>query len=388
MIQRDIEKELKNLINQVPVVTILGPRQSGKTTLAKELFSTFSYANLEHIPTRELAKNDPEGFFEKFKEPIIIDEVQRVPELLSTIQVLVDQNRLKNGRFILTGSHQPILRQNIAQSLAGRTSLMTLLPLSINEISNGTDFNCNDVDSLLLKGFMPELYRIESRRPTTYYRDYFDTYIERDLRQLVNVKDLDSYIKFMKLLAGRTGQILNLSSLSNDVGVSSTTLTKWISVLESSFVVFTLQPYYSNISKQLIKSPKIYFSEVGLATYLLGLSNQNQISRDPLRGNLFETMVVSECLKARLNNNEEPNLFFLRTAKGLEVDLLLNKEGNIYPFEIKSAKTPNIDYTRSLLSIKKAENSSIKPTVIYTGEYFPSFAGVEFIHYSKIKSKM
>ena len=325
MIQRVIANKIKKSILQVPVVTIIGPRQAGKTTLVKELFPNYTYVNLEDRATRELAENDYIGFFKKYSEPMIIDEVQRVPELISAIQVKVDDDRRKNGRFILTGSHQPRLREAVAQSLAGRTTIHTLLPLSLEEIEN--DGKLEGLDDNLIRGFMPELYLDNAREPYLYYRDYLNTYIEKDLRQMLEIKNLNAFIRFMTLLAGRVGQVVNLSSMAGEVGLSSTTLGQWLSVLEDSFVVFRLQPYFSNISKRIIKSPKIYFVEPGLATYLLGIESSRQASRDPLRGNLFENIVVLEALKTRLNENKEPNLFYLRTEKGFEVDLIMKKEG-------------------------------------------------------------
>ena len=389
MIDRTLTKGMLALVSQVPVITLLGPRQSGKTTLVRNLFPDYNYANLEDPKTRELARTDYEGFFARYKEPLIIDEVQRVPDILSAIQVRVDADREKNGRFILTGSHQPLLRQNVAQSLAGRTSLMTLMPLSMKEILNNSEvFDISDTDSLLLRGFMPELYRENSRKPHIYYRDYLETYVERDLRGLLEVKNLDTFLRFLTLLAGRTGQIVNFSSMSGEVGVSSTTLREWLSVLEASFVVFLLKPYFSNLSKQQVKSPKVYFSEVGLASYLIGLESAAQVSRDPLRGQLFENLVVAEALKARLNAGEEPNLFFVRTSKGVEVDMVLKKEGMLYPFEIKSSMTPNSDFSRHLASFCKAEETAADPAVIYAGEEYPSFYGTQYIHYSHTAEKM
>ena len=383
MIKRKITEILCEAVRQVPVITILGPRQSGKTTLVKELFPDYTYVNLEDPKTRQLASDDYEGFFAKYKEPMIIDEVQRVPELLSAIQVRVDAQREVTGRFILTGSHQPSLRAGISQSLAGRTEILTLLPLSMIELMvNGTP--PGTADELLLRGFMPELYRQGSRKPRTYYRDYMRTYIERDLRQLIAVKDLTSFEKFLYLLAGRVGQIVNLSAMAGAVGVSSTTLNQWLSVLEASFIIFRLQPYFSNISKRHTKSPKVYFTEPGLVSYLLGLETTEQISRDPLRGQLFENLVIVEAMKSRLNENEDPSLYFVRTDKGVEIDLVLKTAGRLRPFEIKSALTPTKEFSRHLNSFRDAEPTCISPTVIYSGEAYPSYNGVEYINFHTV----
>ena len=290
MIERILADKMRKSVTQVPVVTLLGPRQAGKTTLVKELFPDYTYVNLEDKATRELAENDYIGFFKKFSEPMIIDEVQRVPELLSSIQVKVDEDRRKNGRFIITGSHQPRLREAVAQSLAGRTTMHTLFPLSLEEIKKAG--KAQALDENIIRGFMPELYLENSRDTDVYYRDYLDTYVEKDLRQMIAVKNLNAFMRFITLLAGRVGQVVNLSGLSGEVGVTSATLGEWLSVLEDSFIVFRLQPYFSNISKRIVKSPKVYFVEPGLAAYLLGIETSRQASRDPLRGNLFENIVV------------------------------------------------------------------------------------------------
>ncbi len=382
MINRLLNDQIQRSTTQVPVVTILGPRQAGKTTLVRNLFPQYTYVNLEDRATRDLAENDYIGFFKKFPEPMIIDEVQRVPELVSAIQVKVDEDRRRNGRFILTGSHQPRLREAVAQSLAGRTTIHTLLPLSIEELQH--DGCLRDLDESIVQGFMPELYLENAREATVYYRDYLDTYIEKDLRQMISVKNLNAFIRFMTLLAGRVGQVLNLSSLAGEVGVSSTTLGEWLSVLEDSFVVFKLQPYFSNISKRVVKSPKVYFVEPGLASFLLGIETSRQASRDPLRGNLFENIVVVEALKARLNENKTPNLFYVRTEKGIEIDLILKKEGMLIPFEIKSSMTPHIDFTKNLKLFLNSEQNAVPGRVIYCGEEYESFGDCRFIQFTHV----
>lgn len=382
MIERVISDQIIKSAMQVPVVTVLGPRQAGKTTLVRNLFPEYTYVNLEDKATRELAENDYIGFFSKYSEPMIIDEVQRVPELLSAIQVKVDENRRKNGRFIITGSHQPRLREAVAQSLAGRTTIHTLLPLSYEEIKKTG--RIENLDENLIRGFMPELYLENTRDPYVYYRDYLDTYVERDLRQMIAVKDLNTFLRFITLLAGRVGQVVNLSGLSGEVGVSSTTLGQWLSVLEDSFIVFRLQPYFSNISKRIVKSPKVYFVEPGLAAYLLGIETSRQASRDPLRGNLFENIIVLEAMKARLNDNKEPNLFYMRTEKGVEVDLILKKEGMLYPFEIKSSMTPNIEFVRNMKSFCESEKDASEMRVIYCGEPYDSYQDCEYVNYRDV----
>lgn len=384
MINRKIVRKLIEVAKQVPVVTVIGPRQSGKTTLVKDCFPQYNYVNLEDPVNRMLAKEDYRGFFESFKEPLIIDEVQRVPELLSAIQVMVDEDRGKNGRFILTGSHQPSLQKGIAQSLAGRTSILTLLPLSIDELVEVECLDDLSADKLLIQGFMPELYREGSREPSVYYRDYLNTYVEKDLREMLEIKNLDKFLRFLTLLAGRVGQVVNLSAMSGEVGVSSTTLSEWLSVLEASYIVYRLQPYFSNIARRQIKSPKIYFTEIGLASCLLGIETENQANRDPLRGNLFENLIVSEVLKSRLNENKNPNIFYVRTEKGVEVDLIVKKEDILFPFEIKTSMTPNRSFSRHLLSFVEAEDNAKNPRIIYTGQSYPQFNGVEYINFKDL----
>lgn len=384
MIKRKISEALLKSASVAPVITLLGPRQAGKTTLVRELFPNYTYVNLEDIATRELAKNDYIGFFSKYKEPLIIDEVQRVPELLSAIQVMVDEDRNKKGRFILTGSHQPKLKELLAQSLAGRTTILYLYPLSLEEIKN--DRKLDDLNETIVKGFMPELYLSGSREPSVYYRDYLNTYVERDLRNMISIKNLSSFTRFLTLLAGRVGQVVNLSSLSSEVGISSTTLNEWLSVLEDSFIIFKLQPYFSSINKRVVKSPKIFFVEPGLASYLLGVETPAQASRDPLRGHIFENIVVAEALKARNNMNKEPNLFYLRTEKGVEVDLILKKEGFLYAYEIKSSMTPNKDFSRNVKLFSAGEKFVKKSCIIYAGDSYESYFNTKYIHYGDLSS--
>ena len=382
MIERAISKKIRKSAEQVPVVTVIGPRQAGKTTLVRELFPDYTYVNLEDRATRELAEHDYIGFFSKYPEPMIIDEVQRVPELLSAIQVRVDEDRRKNGRFVITGSHQPRLREAVAQSLAGRTTIHTLFPLSFEETGkNGT---ADNLDESIIRGFMPELYLENSRDPDVYYRDYLDTYVEKDLRQMIAVRDLNAFLRFLTLLAGRVGQVVNLSGLSGEVGVSSGTLGEWLSVLEDSFVVFRLQPYFSNISKRIVKSPKVYFVEPGLAAYLLGIETARQASRDPLRGNLFENIVVLDAMKSRLNDNKAPNLFYMRTEKGVEIDMILKKEGMLFPFEIKSSMTPNNDFAKNMRAFCSSEANAGEMCVIYCGEAYESYQGCRYVNYQDI----
>jgi predicted AAA+ superfamily ATPase len=349
MIDRTIEPVLKELAAKYPVVTITGPRQSGKTTLCRKVFPDMAYANLERPDTRDFAASDPRGFLGGYPGGVILDEIQRAPHLLSYIQVIVDDGG-DPGRFILTGSQQLDVLNTISQSLAGRTALLKLLPFSMAEL--GRRYLSPSVDRLLLTGFYPRIYD-QQLDPTQTLSDYFETYVERDMRQLAAVKDLRLFEKFVRLCAGRIGQILNLQSLGNDAGVSHTTARAWMSLLEASYLLFILPPWYRNISKRLIKSPKLYFYDVGLASYLLGLENERHVSRDPLRGNLFENLVVMEALKYRYNRGRKSNLGFYRDGKGNEVDLILEFGPDLFPVEIKAGETITPDYFKGLKQFRK-----------------------------------
>ena len=382
MILRQIARELAATANEFPVVTIIGPRQAGKTTLARMQFPNHAYANLEAPDIRMLATSDPHAFFSQFPPPVIIDEIQRVPELLSTIQVLADSSP-QRGQYILTGSHQLRLQEAVAQSLAGRTALLRLLPLSISELK-ATGIT-HTRDEFIYQGFMPRLYN-EKVNPTRLYRNYCQTYIERDIRQMINLRRLIDFENFMRLLAGRVGQILNLSSLSNDVGVSSTTLKEWLSVLEASHTIFRLNPYFENFGKRIIKSPKIYFTDVGLASYLLGIESPALATRDPLIGNLFENMVVIEALKARLNAGKEPELYFYRDNKGNEVDLLFRQNRQLIPIEIKSAMTFNPEFAKGIAQFQKIASSAQKGHIIYAGNLTPELSQASVLHFTNMDS--
>ena len=373
-------------MNEYFSVSIFGPRQCGKTTLAKTLFPSFSYANLEDMNVRSLAKNDPEEFFTKFPEPVIIDEIQRVPELLSTVQVRIDKNQ-KKGQYLITGSQQISLKSSITQSLAGRTAIVKMLPLSISEL-----YSANiklDRDSQLVSGFMPFLYAESGHSPFEYYKNYVNTYLERDIVQIAAVHDLIRFEKFMRLLAGRVGQLVNNSALATEVGVSSTTIGSWLSVLEASHVIYTLKPWFKNKNSQVVKTPKIYFCDTGLVSYLLGIETPEQMIRDPLLGNIFENFVVIEALKTRLNLGLEPNLYFFRNSNGLEIDLILQEQNKLKLFEIKSGKSLNDEFCRNMKNFSAKYNEEIasdstKGTVIYSGETYESYKDFGFYNFSNI----
>ena len=370
MIPREMTRLVKQRAREFPVLTITGPRQSGKTTIVKECFPEYDYVNLEDPETRELAESDYRRFFELHPAPLIIDEIQRVPKLASTIQTLVDGNRNVRGRFILTGSHQPLLKETVTQSLAGRSAFLKLLPLDFSELKNAPNANLSQ-DALILRGGMPELAtsRVSAN---VYYRNYLQSYLERDVRQIANIKNTSAFNRFLVLLAGRVGQLVNLNTLSGEVGVSHTALGEWLDVLEASFIVFRLQPYYANIGKRLIKTPKLYFTETAVATCLLGLKTEDQVSRDPLRGNLFENLVVSDILKRNLNRDAEGEIYFFRTNDGLEVDLLRQTEDGLQPIEIKSSTTWSKSLSSGLEKYMKLIPDAVSPTVVYGGGSIPA----------------
>lgn len=387
MFQREIESELLELARGYPVVTVIGPRQSGKTTLVRHAFPKKPYVNLEAPDIRERVLEDPRGFLESFPEGAILDEIQRVPVLISYIQVFVDEQN-KKGLYILTGSHQLELHQAITQSLSGRTALLTLLPMSLSELNRaGVELS---LDEYLLHGGYPRIFQ-DHLAPTKVYRNYFQTYIEKDLRELINVKDLTQFQRFVRLCAGRIGQLLNAEGLGNEVGVSSHTIKHWISILEASFIVVRLQPYFENFGKRIIKSPKLYFTDVGLACYLLGIENRSQMERDPLRGNLVENLVVIELMKARCNQGLDPELYFFRDAQGREVDAIFRSGSRLIPIEIKASKTYSSEFTKNLRFFKdlvqeRCENGFM----IYSGETMRNigpFTALNFLYAQEVVFK-
>lgn len=365
-------------------VAVFGPRQCGKTTLIRELYPDFSYANLEDINTRSLAKNDPEEFFTRFPEPVIIDEIQRVPELLSTVQVRIDKNK-KKGQYIITGSQQIPLKTSVSQSLAGRIAIIQMQPLSIAELKASNIELERDIQ--LISGCMPYLFSEKGHKPFEYYRNYVQTYLEKDIAQIGAVQDLMRFENFMRLLAGRTGQLVNNSALSGEVGVSSTTIGSWLSILEASHLVYILRPWYENRNSQVVKTPKVYFCDTGLAAYLLGIETPEQMQRDPLMGNLFENLVVTEALKARYNSGAEPNLYFFRNSKRVEIDLILKQNHILKLFEVKSGKSLNDEFTKNMNKFRELfpshvpSDSSVFGTIIYSGETYASYKNFEYLNF-------
>lgn len=383
LITRTIEPVLNDLSAKYPVVTVTGPRQSGKTTLCRKLFSNKPYANLESPDVRQFAIDDPRGFLAQYPDGAILDEIQRAPDLASYIQPMVDEDQ-RAGLFILTGSQQFEVSNTVNQSLAGRSALVKLLPLTIPEIQSIAPLP--DIDSLLYHGFYPRIWD-KQLNPTQALGDYYETYIERDLRQLVTIKDLNRFQRFIKLCAGRTGQLLNASSLANDAGISHTTAGNWLSLLEASYIIFLLQPYHRNISKRLVKTPKLYFYDTGLAAFLLGIENETQVSRDPLRGSLFENLVVAEALKHRFNYGRKSNLYFYRDSKGNEVDLLIVSGPDLFPIEIKAGMTITRDYFKGLNHFIKLFHERIPAGsgLVYAGNTQQSRTDISIVPVIKLR---
>ena len=374
LIHRDLAAELRTATLEYPVVTIFGPRQSGKTTLARMEFPDKPYRSLEDPDVRRAAELDPRGFLSDLANGCILDEIQRAPHLLSYLQGIVDQGA-QPGSFILTGSHQPLLHEAVSQSLAGRTAVLTLLPFSLSELNQitnragKTDTSALDAFELIVKGFFPRLL-MNRLDPHRFFNGYVATYVERDLRAQINVKDLIRFQNFLVLLAGRIGQVVNYSTLSNDIGVTSTTVKSWISVLKASYIIFELPPYYENIGKRVIKSPKVYFTDTGLASYLLGIRTPEHAKRDPLRGGLYENLVLMELLKGRLNRGLRPDLFYYRDSHGNEVDVLICQGGKLIPVELKSSQTFSEEFLKGIRNFKQTIGTErcALGFVLYNGE--------------------
>lgn len=383
MIKRHLQPFLAQVASKYPVLTIVGPRQSGKSTLARATFPEFTYVSLEEPDRRHFAQTDPRGFFNRFTGPLIIDEVQRVPDLLSYIQTLVDEPRSKR-QFVLTGSHQLLLMEKVTQSLAGRTIITKLLPFSRRELlgkpvaiplgeaqreKKTNAKNHLDLDQLLFTGGYPRIYD-KHLEPRQWLEQYYQTYVERDVRALLRVSEIDLFDRFIRLCAGRVGQLLNLSSLANDCGISQPTARAWLSVLQASFICFSLPPHFKNFNKRLVKTPKLYFYDTGLLCYLLKVQDKNSLADHPMRGHLFENWVITEWLKSYYNQGTEPHFYFWRDVKGHEIDLLIDLGEQLVPIEMKSAYTFHPDFLRHLDYFSKLQKSRRSPAgeCLYAGE--------------------
>lgn len=364
-VPRALLSPARDLFAKYPVLTLTGPRQSGKTTLCRQAFPDLPYVSLESPDRRDFATEDPRGFLATLNHGAILDEIQRAPDLVSYIQEVVDQSG-RNGMFVITGSQQFRVTHAVNQSLAGRTGILRLLPFSIAEAEQLRPSMRSD--AMLYTGFYPRIYD-QDLEPTQALGDYFETYIERDLRQISEIRNLSGFRTFVKLCAGRVGQLLNMQSLGNDAGVSHTTIREWISVLEASYIVFLLPPFFGNVSKRLVKSPKLYFYDVGLAAFLLGIENEKQIHTHPLRGALFENLVVMEALKHRYNSGRRSNLHFYRESAGREVDLVYTLADRLIAIEVKSGATIATSHFKALEALTRLMPDRVQGRLlVYGGE--------------------
>lgn len=382
MLPRDAEPTIRQLAGGYPVVAVTGPRQSGKTTLVRAMFADRPYVSLEDLDEREFAEQDPRGFLARFPDGAVLDEVQRAPGLFSYLQTRVDQER-RSGLFILTGSQQFDLLSSITQTLAGRVALVPLLPFTLGELQAGGQAP-ESLEELLFKGLYPPVHDRELE-PGIWHANYVRTYVERDVRQMINVRDLSAFQRFVRMCAARTGQLLNLSMLATDCGITHNTARSWLSVLEASYLVHLLQPHHRNFNKRLVKTPKLYFCDPGLAAWLLGIQTPAQLAIHPQRGALFETWVVSEMLKARFNRALGSNLYFWQDRSGHEVDVLVEQGGTLIPVEIKSGQTVVADFFRGIEKWAEiAGDAGGRPWLVYAGAQRQSRSSVEVVPWQQI----
>ena len=380
MIPRTLATLLKETACHYPVVTLTGPRQSGKTTLVCSVFADHDYVSLEDPDQRSYALQDPRGFLDQFNGGVILDEVQRAPELFSYIQTRVDSED-RPGRYILSGSQNFLLLRSISQSLAGRTAILHLLPLALSELQGREPLRITDVGrtlprrrnssevnlmETLMGGFYPRIHD-KGLDPQRWFRGYYLSYVERDVREIVNVGDLESFGRFVRLCAGRSGQLLNLSSLANDCGITHTTSRRWLSILEASFLVTLLRPHHRNFNKRLIKTPKLYFLDTGLLCYLLRIRSAGDLRLHSSRGAIFETFVVAELIKNALNRGQEPDLYFWRDSTGNEIDILIDHGDEQVPVEIKSGQTVSRDFFKGLRYWRKLLGDPSAPAALVYG---------------------
>ena len=366
MVDRTASVKLKQLARKFPVVGLLGPRQSGKTTLAKELFPKKPYISFENHDTVQLATHDPRAFLEKYKNGAVFDEIQRAPQLLSYLQEVVDTHARKAGLFIITGSQNLLLLETISQTLAGRVAFIQLLPFSLAELSS-TPFGKQPLDSFILRGGYPRLYQ-QRIKPTDYYPNYLLTYVERDVRQIKNISNLGLFQRFLKVCAARVGQQINYSAIGNDCGIDQKTVLNWLGILEASFIAFRLQPFYKNLGKRLVQMPKLYFYDAGLCCSLLEIESEKQLANHPLRGLLLENFIIVDLLKARLNRGLRSNLYYWRDRTGNEIDILLEQAGGTVPIEIKSSSTFHLDFLKGIRYWQKL-NPKVKDSyLVFTGK--------------------
>ncbi len=363
MIKRQIERKVKSVVGKFPVISITGPRQSGKTTFVKNSFPDYEYVNFEDIEQREFALYDPKGFLKSKGKHLIIDEAQYVPAIFSYIQLFVDDDSQR--QYILTGSQNFLLMEKISQSLAGRVAVFYLLPFSVGELKNAS-FLQSEYSGHILSGGYPPIFD-KKLNSSEWLTNYLTTYVERDVRQLLNVSDINSFQKFVALCAGRIGQLINFSSIANDLSLSYHTVQRWLSILETSFIAFRLYPYYKNYNKRLVKTPKLYFYDTGLASTILGIRNSEQLQTHFLKGGLFENFIISELFKNRFNWGLKPDYYFWRNNKGVEIDCIKDDADNITAIEIKSGTTIHQEFFKNLLFYQNISGISDKQSVLVYG---------------------
>ncbi len=379
MINRSITNAIKEASQKIGVISLMGPRQSGKTTLTKTLFPQYAYYNLEDIRLRERVMADPHTFLNEHMHGVIIDEVQKYPEILSYIQVSIDEH-YSPARFVITGSENLLLSEKVSQSLAGRVAIFELLPLSIEELSNHQLLH--NVYEQLLYGFYPRLYD-QKLRPADIYPDYISTYVERDIRQIKNIGNLSNFQRFLQLAAGRVGQLLNVSGLASDVGVDYKTIDSWISILEATYITVRLQPYYENYGKRIIKSSKLYFYDTGLLCYLLGIDTIDELKNHFAIGSIFENMVVSDLYKQIKNIKSSSHLYFWRDREGSEVDSIIKNGQDVYPVEIKLGSSFSADYIKGIYTWHTLAEQNHTGTIVYTGNNM-NIQNIEFVNWQNM----
>ncbi len=383
MINRQLSKYIEIISTKFPVITVTGPRQSGKTTLLKAFFKDHTYFNFEELDIRDWATSDPRGFLEENRGQLILDEIQKVPNLFSYLQPLVDKNNIP-GQYILSGSQSFLLNEKIAQTLAGRAAILELLPFSWAELDKvvNKDFSENEY---IFKGSFPRIYDQEIE-PNNFFPSYIRTYVERDVRLIKNIMDVSLFQRFLKLCAGRIGQLLNISSLANDCGISVNTAKGWLSVLEQSYIIFLLRPHFQNFNKRMVKMPKLYFYDTGLACSLLEIEKPSQLITHYSRGNLFENMIILELHKNRFNSGMPPNLYFWRNNHGNEIDCIINKPEYSYAIEIKSGKTFSTSFLKGLEFWQKISEQNKNLFLIYSGDINRKYDNIQLLNWKKVKN--
>lgn len=359
MIKRTLAAAIEQALTKYPVVTLTGPRQSGKTTLARALFPEFAYVSLEDPDQRQKAQSDPRAFLNQFKNSVIFDEIQRTPELTSYLQGIVDEPNCQQ-KFVLTGSHQLLLMEAVSQSLAGRTRVFELLPFTLDELAPQIRSHHLTLNDLLWTGGYPRIWD-RQLSPTEWHKEYFRLYVERDIRSIIKIMDLDKFERFIRLTAGRVGQLINLNSLGNEAGVTQPTAESWLTALKTTFITFTLQPHFKSFNKRVVKTPKLYFYDTGMLCYLLGITDPQQLEIHPLRGSIFENFIIAELIKKEFHRGREPKYYFWRDQKGHEVDLLRDDSTSLFPMEIKMAQTFQKRFIEQLIFFNSLQGKSDTP---------------------------